>query len=148
MQLASIYHQSMSEFRGGSIWPDSLLRPLSLDYLMAQCFSSHEDGSSAGRQMPVHYASRDFHFQSISSPLATQIPQAAGAAYSLKRARQTRQTDRHKGREDDCVVCYLGDGSASEGDFHAGVNMASVLGGPIVFFVRVSNVSRFFRHGS
>lgn len=103
----------------------------SLDYLMAQCFGSVEDKSSKGRQMPVHYASKEHHFHSISSPLATQIPQAAGAAYTLKRMRQKGE------RVDDCVVCYLGEGAASEGDFHAGVNMASVLGGPIVFFIRV-----------
>lgn len=34
--------------------------------------------------MPVHYGSAALHFQTISSPLATQIPQAVGAAYSLK----------------------------------------------------------------
>jgi len=107
-----------------------LWRGCSLDYLIAQCFGSVEDKSSKGRQMPVHYASKEHHFHSISSPLATQIPQAAGAAYALKRMRQKGE------RVEDCVVCYLGEGAASEGDFHAGVNMASVLGGPIVFFIR------------
>jgi hypothetical protein len=29
--------------------------------------------------MPVHYGSKALNFQTISSPLATQIPQAAGA---------------------------------------------------------------------
>ncbi|POW09741.1 hypothetical protein PSTT_06616 [Puccinia striiformis] len=104
---------------------------ISLDYMMAQCFGSREDESSKGRQMPVHYASKEHHFHSISSPLATQIPQAAGAAYALKRIRSQKGQ-----RLNDCVVCYLGEGAASEGDFHAGVNMASVLGGPIIFFIR------------
>ena len=79
--------------------------------------------------MPVHYGSAEHHFHTISSPLATQIPQAAGAAYALKGL---------PGREDSCVVCYMGEGAASEGDFHAGLNMAAVLGGPCIFFVRVS----------
>lgn len=35
-------------------------------------------------------------------------------------------------------MCYMGEGAASEGDFHAGLNMAAVLGGPCIFFVRVS----------
>ncbi|KAI9612905.1 hypothetical protein KEM48_003981 [Puccinia striiformis f. sp. tritici PST-130] len=108
-----------------------LWRGCSLDYMMAQCFGSREDESSKGRQMPVHYASKEHHFHSISSPLATQIPQAAGAAYALKRIRSQKGQ-----RLNDCVVCYLGEGAASEGDFHAGVNMASVLGGPIIFFIR------------
>jgi len=34
------------------------------------------------------------------------------------------------------VVCYMGEGATSEGDFHAGMNMAGVLGGPCVFIVR------------
>ncbi|KNZ46758.1 2-oxoisovalerate dehydrogenase E1 component, alpha subunit [Puccinia sorghi] len=122
-----------AQYRGMCFKQGILLwRGCSLDYLMAQCFGSVEDKSSKGRQMPVHYASKEHHFHSISSPLATQIPQAAGAAYTLKRMRQKGE------RVDDCVVCYLGEGAASEGDFHAGVNMASVLGGPIVFFIRYS----------
>lgn len=57
----------------------------------------------------------------ISSPLATQIPQAAGVAYALKRD-PTR-------RGKSCAICYFGEGAASEGDFHAGLAMASTLGG-------------------
>lgn len=34
--------------------------------------------------MPVHYMSKTLRIQPISSPLATQIPHAAGAAYALK----------------------------------------------------------------
>ena len=68
---------------------------------------------SAGRQMPVHYGSREHHFHTISSPLGTQLPQAAGAAYALKRT---------PGREKSCVICYAGEGATSEGDFHAGLN--------------------------
>jgi 2-oxoisovalerate dehydrogenase E1 component alpha subunit len=37
-----------------------------------------------GRQMPVHYGSKELAFQTISSPLGTQIPQAAGSAYAMK----------------------------------------------------------------
>ena len=39
-------------------------------------------------------------------------------------------------REDAVAVCYLGEGAASEGDASVGLNMASTLGGPLVFFVR------------
>lgn len=59
--------------------------------------------------MPVHYGNRSLNFQTISSPLGTQIPQAAGAAYSLK-------LDGNGA----IAVCYFGEGAASEGDFHAG----------------------------
>ena len=54
--------------------------------------------------MPVHYGSKDLNFVTISSPLSTQMPQAVGAAYAYKRANNGK-----------VVVCYFGDGAASEG---------------------------------
>lgn len=98
---------------------------------MAQVFSTASDTATLGKQMPVHHGSAEHHFQTISSPLGTQIPQAAGAGYALKRM---------LGREENCAVCYMGEGAASEGDFHAGLNMASVLSCPVVFVVRVSGI--------
>lgn len=46
------------------------------------------------------------YFQTISSPLATQLPQAVGAAYSLKLSQKDR-----------IVICYFGEGAASEGTY-------------------------------
>jgi 2-oxoisovalerate dehydrogenase E1 component alpha subunit len=41
--------------------------------------------------MPIHYGSKELHYQTVSSPLATQLPHAAGAAYAMKvRARSSR----------------------------------------------------------
>ena len=34
--------------------------------------------------MPIHYGSRELNFQTISSPVGTQIAQAAGAGYAVK----------------------------------------------------------------
>jgi 2-oxoisovalerate dehydrogenase E1 component alpha subunit len=48
-----------------------------------QCYGNRlEQGK--GRQMPVHYGSKELHYQTISSPLATQLPHAVGAAYAMK----------------------------------------------------------------
>jgi 2-oxoisovalerate dehydrogenase E1 component alpha subunit len=58
-----------------------------------------------------------------SVPIATQIPHAAGAAYAEKL----------KGTNN-AVIVYFGDGATSEGDFHEGVNFASVFNVPVVFF--------------
>ncbi|GAA5858264.1 hypothetical protein JCM8547_004626 [Rhodosporidiobolus lusitaniae] len=110
-----------------------LWRDYPLSSLMSQVFASKSDTATLGRQMPVHYGSKEYHFHTISSPLGTQLPQAAGAAYALKRT---------PGRENSCVICYVGEGATSEGDFHAALNMASVLGGPLVFFVRVRLLHR------
>ncbi|KZT53808.1 hypothetical protein CALCODRAFT_439597 [Calocera cornea HHB12733] len=104
-----------------------LWRGYPLSSIMAQVFSSTDDSATKGRQMPVHFGSPPHHFHTISSPLATQIPQAAGVAYALKR---------DPARRGSVAVCYFGEGAASEGDFHAGLGMASVLGGPCIFFCR------------
>jgi 2-oxoisovalerate dehydrogenase E1 component alpha subunit len=75
-----------------------MYRGFGLDAFAHQCFSTTAD-LGKGRQMPVHYGSRELHFQTISSPLGTQIPQAAGAAYALKR----------EGKQN-IVICYFGEG--------------------------------------
>ncbi|XP_071274825.1 2-oxoisovalerate dehydrogenase subunit alpha, mitochondrial isoform X3 [Agelaius tricolor] len=101
-----------------------LYRGYPLELFMAQCYGNARDPGK-GRQMPVHYGCPERHFVTISSPLATQIPQAVGAAYAIKRADASR-----------AVVCYFGEGAASEGDAHAGFNFAATLECPIVFFCR------------
>lgn len=75
-----------------------------------------------------HWGSPEYHFHTISSPLATQIPQAAGVAYALRR------DPRRRGKN--CAVVYFGEGAASEGDFHAGMLFASTLPSPTLFIAR------------
>ncbi|NXI39677.1 ODBA dehydrogenase, partial [Galbula dea] len=101
-----------------------MFRGYPLELFMAQCYGNANDPGK-GRQMPVHYGCRERHFVTISSPLATQIPQAVGAAYAIKRADANR-----------AVICYFGEGAASEGDAHAGFNFAATLECPIIFFCR------------
>lgn len=99
-------------------------RGFTLQNFSDQLFANVDD-LGKGRQMPVHYGSAKLHFHTISSPLTTQLPQAAGAAYACKLE--------GKGR---VVACYFGDGAASEGDAHAGMNMAATLGAPVIFVCR------------
>lgn len=99
-------------------------RGFTFDEFMNQLFGNELDYGK-GRQMPIHYGSRKLHYMTISSPLATQIPQAAGYAYGQKLA-----GDGH------CTIVYFGEGAASEGDFHAALNMAAVHKVPVIFFCR------------
>ena len=89
-----------------------------------QCVANVDD-LGKGRMMPIHYGSKALNFHTISSPLGTQIPQAVGAAYALK-------LDRKRA----VAMVYFGEGAASEGDFHAGLNMAATLEAPVLFFCR------------
>ncbi|XP_055380409.1 2-oxoisovalerate dehydrogenase subunit alpha, mitochondrial [Condylostylus longicornis] len=100
-------------------------RGFTLSQFIDQCYGNVDD-DGRGKQMPVHYGSKALNFVTISSPLATQIPQAVGAAYAFKRNKNNKNI----------VVCYFGEGAASEGDTHAAFNFASTLECPIILFCR------------
>lgn len=99
-------------------------RGFPLKQFMHQCYGNEHD-LGVGRQMPVHYGSKEHNFVTISSTLATQMPQASGAAYAMKMQ-----------KTGNCVICYFGDGAASEGDAHAAFNFAATLNCPVIFFCR------------
>jgi 2-oxoisovalerate dehydrogenase E1 component alpha subunit len=62
-------------------------------------------------------------FAPICVPVATQIVHAVGWAMGSKLDGSTA-----------CSLAYFGDGSASEGDFHEGANLAAVFGAPAILF--------------
>ncbi|CAI7587984.1 unnamed protein product [Penicillium bialowiezense] len=105
-------------------------RGFTLKNFMSQLFANAND-AGRGRNMPVHYGQNYPRMHTISSPLATQIPQAAGAAYALK-----MQDLQNPSRDPRIVACYFGEGAASEGDFHAALNMAATRSCPVVFLCR------------
>jgi 2-oxoisovalerate dehydrogenase E1 component alpha subunit len=92
-----------------------------LDIFLA-VFARAADPSSGGRQMPGHFCRTDLRIVSTSSVIATQLPHAAGAALAAK----IRGTN-------DVVITYFGDGGTSEGDFHEGLNWASIHKLPVIF---------------
>ncbi|PSQ38734.1 pyruvate dehydrogenase (acetyl-transferring) E1 component subunit alpha [Halobacteriales archaeon SW_5_70_135] len=75
--------------------------------------AGHEgDGDADARVMPEYI------------PIATQLPQAVGAAWTgLLRS----------GEPEYATLATLGDGATSEGDFHEGLNFAGVFDTPTVF---------------
>ncbi|CAN6335738.1 unnamed protein product [Urochloa humidicola] len=101
-----------------------LWRGFTLQEFANQCFGNNMDYGK-GRQMPIHYGSNRLNYFTVSSPIATQLPHAVGAAYSLK-----------MDKKDACAITYFGDGGTSEGDFHAALNFAAVMEAPVVFFCR------------
>ena len=85
-------------------------------------FGKPEDPSSGGRQMPAHWSSRQHKIITGSSPIATQVPHAAGIAYAMK----------YRG-EDAVVGCWFGDGATSEGDWHEGLNFSGIHKLPVIW---------------
>lgn len=85
-------------------------------------FAKADDPSSGGRQMPSHWGSRRLGIISHSSPIASQIPHAAGIAYATKL------------RGEDAVVgCWFGEGATSEGIWHEGLNFSGIHELPVVW---------------
>jgi 2-oxoisovalerate dehydrogenase E1 component alpha subunit len=101
-----------------------LWRGFSLNEFANQCFTNNLDYGK-GRQMPVHYGSSKLNYPTVSSPIATQLLHAVGAAYALKMENNPA-----------CTVTFFGDGASSEGDFHAAMNFAAVLEVPVLFICR------------
>ncbi|ASM50070.1 2-oxoisovalerate dehydrogenase E1 component alpha subunit [Pseudoalteromonas espejiana DSM 9414] len=110
-------------------------RGFTLDQFMNQMFSNELD-LGKGRQMPIHYGSKELNYMTISSPLGTQIPQATGYAYGQKVKHIDAKSGELESPIDNVTICYFGEGAASEGDFHAGLNMAAVHKAPVIFFAR------------
>lgn len=90
--------------------------------VMLAAYGRAADPASGGRQMPNHFSQPRLRIVSGSSPVATQIPQAAGTALAC----------RLRG-EDAAVLVTFGEGASSQGDFHEGCNFAAIHRLPVVF---------------
>jgi 2-oxoisovalerate dehydrogenase E1 component alpha subunit len=112
------------------VWPQYrelgcfMYRGFTIQQVVDQCMS-RKDEPGKGRQMPVHYCDSKLSMQAVTSPLATQIPQVAGAGYAFRTSKENR-----------VAVAYCGDGSASEGDFAVGLNFAATLKAQAIFLCR------------
>lgn len=97
-----------------------LYRGFDLETYVCQVFGNRGD-VLRGRQMPSHYADRRVSVVSWSSCIATQLPQAVGAAWAAKiRGDRT------------ITVGFMGDGATSEADFHYALNFAGVYRVPCI----------------
>jgi len=101
-----------------------LLRGGSLRSWLDQLFGNAAD-LTKGRQMPGHHSLPDGRFVSVSSPIGTQIVQAAGCAMAMK------------ARGDGCsALASFGAAAVGGNDFQAGMNLAANFGAPVIFVCR------------
>lgn len=101
-----------------------LWRGVDLRLILDQLLGNAGD-LSKGRQMPVHYCFADWAIPSVSSPVGTQLPHACGYAYAAK-LKKTNEV----------ALAFLGEGTASQGDFHTALNFSGVFRVPAVFLIR------------
>ncbi|MCZ0701789.1 2-oxoisovalerate dehydrogenase E1 component alpha subunit [Natronobacillus azotifigens] len=92
--------------------------------LMLQAFAKAEDPNSGGRQMPGHFGAKKLRMLSGSSPVTTQVPHAVGIGLAAKIE-----------KKDIVSFVTLGEGSSNQGDFHEGLNFASVHKLPVIVMV-------------
>jgi pyruvate dehydrogenase E1 component alpha subunit len=97
------------------------IRGVSARRVLAQ-YMGRMGGLTRGRDGNMHMGDMSVRVASIISALAATVPVAAGAALAL----------RYQGKNG-VVFSYFGDGSTSRGDWHEGVNFASVQKLPVVF---------------
>lgn len=92
--------------------------------IMLSAFAKAEDPNSGGRQMPAHFGQKSNRIVTQSSPVTTQFPHAAGIGLAAKMKK-------------DPIIAYTstGEGSSNQGDFHEGINFASVHKLPVVFVI-------------
>ena len=90
--------------------------------VMLNLLGKAEDPSGGGRNLPFHFGSRRLRIVSLASPVGLPAPIAMGIALASKLR-----------SEDQVTLCYFGDGGASKGDVHEGMNFAAVFKVPVVF---------------
>ena len=89
---------------------------------MLNALMGNSDSSSSGKESFHHTGYPSRGILATSAMVGAQIPEAVGVAWALK----MKKTDA-------VAVCFFGDGAVGRGDFHEGLNLASLLKAPVVF---------------
>lgn len=92
---------------------------------MLNALNKDDDPNSHGRQMPMHWGSKELRIVNQSSPTGTQFLQAVGCALAIKRLGL-----------DEVVYVSAGEGTCSQGDFHEALNWAAREKLPVIFLIQ------------
>jgi pyruvate dehydrogenase E1 component alpha subunit len=98
-----------------------LIRGVPAGRIFAQ-YMGRVGGMTRGKDGNMHMGDLKLNIISIISAMAACVPVATGAALAL----------RYQGKPN-VAFCYFGDGATSRGDWHEGLNFASVQKLPVIF---------------
>jgi len=98
-----------------------LIRGMSLRTILAQ-YMARKTGATRGKDGNMHMGDLSKGLIAFVSMLGDNVPVATGIGLSFKMRGQDR-----------AALCFFGDGATSRGDWHEGINMASVFKVPVVF---------------
>lgn len=111
-------------FPGVREWYAALARGFPLATYVHHAFGSAEDPAK-GHAAPDHAPARKFHVVPPSGILGAHLPQAVGAAWAAKIA-----------KNDIAALALFGAEVVESGDFHNALNFAGVFKAPVVFVCR------------
>jgi pyruvate dehydrogenase E1 component alpha subunit len=100
-----------------------LMRGITPRRIIAQ-YMGRKTGLTRGKDGNMHMGDMNHNVIAFVSHLADNVPVAAGVALAFKR----------RGGKN-VALCYHGEGATSRGDWHEGINLASVHKLPVVYFV-------------
>jgi len=100
-----------------------LMRGITPQRIIAQ-YMGRRTGLTRGRDGNMHMGDMDYNVIAFVSHLGDNVPVAAGAALVFKQRGEKR-----------VALCYNGEGATSRGDWHEGINFASIHRLPVVYFV-------------
>jgi len=100
-----------------------LMRGVTPRRIIAQ-YMGRVTGLTRGRDGNMHMGDMDYNVIAFVSHLADNVPVAAGVALAFKQR-----------GEKNVALCYHGEGATSRGDWHEGINFASIHKLPVVYFV-------------
>lgn len=100
-----------------------LMRGITPRRIIAQ-YMGRSTGLTRGRDGNMHMGDMDYNVIAFVSHLGDNVPVSAGVALAFKQRGEKR-----------IALCYHGEGATSRGDWHEGINLASVHKLPVVFFI-------------
>jgi pyruvate dehydrogenase E1 component alpha subunit len=100
-----------------------LMRGITPRRIIAQ-YMGRRAGLTRGRDGNMHMGDMDYNVIAFVSHLGDNVPVAAGAALAFTQRGEKR-----------VALCYNGEGATSRGDWHEGLNLASVHKLPVVYFI-------------
>ena len=107
-----VSHRDMAAF---------LMRGITPRQVLAQ-YMGRKTGLTKGKDGNMHMGSLEKNLIAFISMLGDSIPIAAGVGLSYKLRGLNQVT-----------LCFFGDGASSRGDWHEGINMATVMKCPVVY---------------
>jgi pyruvate dehydrogenase E1 component alpha subunit len=100
-----------------------LMRGITARRIIAQ-YMGRQTGLTRGRDGNMHMGDMNYNVIAFVSHLGDNVPVASGAALAFKQRGEKR-----------VALCYNGEGATSRGDWHEGINFASIHKLPVVFFI-------------